>query len=118
MTERIQTTIGKPGSQYLVAEAKGHIVAVSGIAKEHWVGQNLLTGICVVPEHQQRGLGKYLLARSLLRLHEMGLETARVYTEAGSLADRKIYPRFGSTREVGVDYPALHPRACEGKRPQ
>lgn len=109
MTKRIQATIDTPDSQYLVAECEGRIVAVSGIAKTHWTGQNLLTGICVTPEHQRKGLGKYLLALSLLRLREMGLGTARVYTEAGSLADRKIYSLFGSRREKGVDYPGLQP---------
>ncbi len=110
MTERIRTTIDTPDSQYLVAESGRHIVAVSGIAKEHSTEQNLLTGVCVAPVHQQRGLGRYLLALSLLRLREMGLEIAKVYTEAGSLADRKIYPLFGSRREEGVRYPGLQPR--------
>src|SRR5687767_2732201 len=48
-----------------------------------------------------------IMALSALRLREMGLMTAKVYTEAGSLADRKIYPLFGSTREEGVDYPGF-----------
>ncbi len=109
ITKRIQATIDTLDSQYLVAECEGRIVAVSGIAKTHWTGQNLLTGICVTPEHQRKGLGKYLLSLSLLRLREMGLGTARVYTEAGLLADRKIYPLFGSRREEGVDYPGLQP---------
>ena len=118
MTERIQSTIGTPNSRYLVAECKGNIVAVSGVSKNHWFGQNFLTGICVAPEHQQRGLGKYLLALSLLGLREMGLETAKVYTEAGSLADSKIYPLFGSSREEGVEYPGWRTPAHEGERPQ
>ena len=80
-------------------------MAVSGIAKEHWTDQNLLTGICVLPEHQRKGLGRYLLGLSLLRLKEMRLQKAQVYTESGSLADRKIYPIFGSHREEGVPYP-------------
>ena len=80
-------------------------MAVSGIAKEHWTDQNLLTGICVLPEHQRKGLGRYLLGLSLLRLKEMGVQKAQVYTESGSLADKKIYPIFGSHREEGVRYP-------------
>jgi N-acetylglutamate synthase-like GNAT family acetyltransferase len=105
MTRRIQDTLGAPDSHYLAAEFNGAIVAVSGIARTHWTDQNLLTGICVTPEHQRKGLGTYLLAASLLRLRDMGLGAGRVYTEAGSLADRKIYPLFGSTREEGVNYP-------------
>ena len=118
MTKRIQATIGGPNSRYLVAESNGGMVAVSGIAKDHWIGQHFLTGICVLPAHQRRGLGKYLLGFSLLRLREMGLEMVRVYTEAGSLADRKLYPLFGSSREEGVEYPGLRTPTQEGNGPQ
>jgi GNAT superfamily N-acetyltransferase len=109
MTKRIRATLGAADSPYVVAELDSGIVGVSGTARAHWTDQNLLTGICVAPEHQRKGLGRYLLATSLLGLRELGLATARVYTEAGSLADRKIYPLFDSTREAGVDYPGLRP---------
>jgi ribosomal protein S18 acetylase RimI-like enzyme len=105
MIERIRTTFATDGSDYLVARSGAEIVAVSGIAKEHWTDQNLLTGICVLAEHQRKGLGRYLLGLSLTRLKEMGLQKAQVYTESGSLADKKIYPIFGSHREEGVRYP-------------
>ena len=107
MTGRIKTTLGSEGADYLVARRGGEIVAASGVAREHWTDQNLLTGVCVVPEHQRRGLGRHLLGLSLLRLSRMGLRQANVYTEAGSLADRKIYPLFGSRREEGVRYPGV-----------
>lgn len=110
MTKRINETLGATGCHYVVAEFNGRIVAVSGVSRSHWTDQNLLTGICVAPEHQRRGLGTYLLAASLLCLRDMGLVAAKVYTEAGSLADRKIYPRFGSQREEGVQYPGLTPQ--------
>lgn len=105
LTERIKTTLGDEDSDYLVARSGEGIVGVSGIAKEHWTDQNLLTGICVLPEHQRKGIGRYLLGSSLMRLKQMGLHGAQVYTESGSLADRKIYPLFGSRREEGVQYP-------------
>jgi len=54
-------------------------------------------------------LGKYLLGLSLGRLRAMGLRQARVYTENGSLADRKVYPLFGSVREEDVEYPGVQP---------
>ena len=106
LTERIQTTLGRPNAAYMVAEYQGAIVAVSGVAEAHWTDQQLLTGVCVLPEHQRRGLGTYLLGESLLWLRGRGLAHAQVYTEEGSVADRKIYPRFGSQRTVGVEYPA------------
>lgn len=105
MTQRIVTTIGTSGCEYIVATSLGRIVAVSGIAVEHWTDQNLLTGICTLPMHQRKGLGKHLLNISLRRLREMGLTRAQVYTESGSVADRKIYPLFGSSREENVHYP-------------
>lgn len=92
-------------ADYLVARRGKKFVAVSGIAKEHWTDQNLLTGICVLPEHQRKGLGRYLLGLSLLRLKQMGLRKAQVYTESGSLADKKIYSLYGSQREEDVRYP-------------
>lgn len=107
MTERIQTTLGSNGSDYVIAKYGEDIVGVSGVAKNHWTDQNLLTGICIVPTHQRRGIGTYLLGLSLLRLREMGVDLAKVYTEAGSLADRKVYPRFGSQREEVEFYPGL-----------
>jgi ribosomal protein S18 acetylase RimI-like enzyme len=107
MTERIKTTLGTAEADYVVARAGNEIIAVSGVAKEHWTDQNLLTGICVIPRHQRRKIGTYLLNMSLLRLKEMGLVQARVYTESGSLADRKIYPLFGSKRQEGVLYPGV-----------
>jgi hypothetical protein len=109
MTKRVAATFGAPDAHYLVAEFKGDIVAVSGIARSHWTGQNFLTGICVTPEHHRKGLGKHLLAASLGHLRAWGLSEARVYTEAGSLADRKLYPLFCSTREEGVAYPGARP---------
>lgn len=105
MVERIASTLGSPGVEYLVAVVGRSMVGVSGVATAHWTDQNLLTGICVLPGHQRKGLGRYLLAWSLQRLGELGLEHAQVYTELGSLADKKIYPMFGSVREEDVDYP-------------
>lgn len=107
MSKRVETTLGQNDAAYLVIGWKNRIVAVSGIASEHWTDQNLLTGICVVPEHQRRGIGRYLLSLSLLHLKQMGLVKAQVYTELDSLADQKIYPLFGSQRELGVHYPGI-----------
>lgn len=109
LTERILTTLGMPDTDYLAAEYGVRLVAISGVAKYHWTDQNLLTGVCVLPSHQRRGLGKYLLGLSLARLRGMGLRQARVYTENGSLADRKVYSMFGSTREENVEYPGIQP---------
>jgi uncharacterized protein YaiE (UPF0345 family)/N-acetylglutamate synthase-like GNAT family acetyltransferase len=104
MTERIYSTIGQPECEYLVIEFQDKIVGVSGISQLHWTRQNLLTGICVTSEHQKKGLGRYLLYHSLLRLKGKGLPFAAVYTERGSVADEKIYPLFDSKRVENVKY--------------
>lgn len=72
MAERITSTLGRAESEYIAAEFGGNLVAISGVAKSHWTDQNLLTGVCVVPEHQRRGLGNYLLGLSLSWLSERG----------------------------------------------
>jgi ribosomal protein S18 acetylase RimI-like enzyme len=105
MRQRIAETIGNQDTAYLVVRHAGICVAVSGIAREHWTDQNLLTGICVLPAHQRRGVGRALLLASLHALCGLGCRHARVYTEADSLADRKIYPLFGSVRTPNVRYP-------------
>ena len=105
MQRRLDETIGREGNIYLIVRSDEKIVAVSGVARDHWTDQNLLTGICVLPGHQRLGIGRALLLASLYALREMRCATARVYTEHNSLADRKIYPLFGSTRTSGVQYP-------------
>jgi ribosomal protein S18 acetylase RimI-like enzyme len=105
MRARIAETLGALGAAYVAVTDGAEMVAVSGLAREHWTDQNLLTGICVLPRHQRRGIGSWLLGESLRRLREMGLDLARVYTESGSLADRKIYALYGGRRESHVQYP-------------
>ncbi|HTR75017.1 MAG TPA: GNAT family N-acetyltransferase [Solirubrobacterales bacterium] len=106
MRSRVLKTCGRPGSAYVVvADMAGVPVGCSGVATEHETGQNLLTGICVLPTHQRRGLGRRLLWESLCALRDLGVTRPRVYTEEGALADRHVYPSFGSERTAGVAYP-------------
>lgn len=77
---------------------------MAGISQRHWTNQNLLTGICIAEEHQRKGLGTTLLFQSLISLRNAGLEIATVYTEENSVADKKIYPLFGSVRTSNVEY--------------
>ena len=107
MRARIDETISSSSSIYLLVEYRGSVVAVSGIAESHATDQNLLTRICVLPDYQRRGVGRALLLESLLWLRERGLRTAQVYTRQGSLADRKMYPLFGSRRTTDVIYPGV-----------
>jgi ribosomal protein S18 acetylase RimI-like enzyme len=67
---------------------------------------NLPLGVSVLNEYRCRGLGTFLLYESLRRLHERGLEQARVVTKKGIPADRYLYPKFGSVRTVLTGVPA------------
>lgn len=99
LSRRIAATLGHRDAEYLVVEYGGSIAGVSGVADSHPTNQNLLTGPCVMPEHQRKGLGTYLLGASLSSLRRMGLAQAVVYSLAGCMADKHVYPKFGSTRE-------------------
>jgi N-acetylglutamate synthase-like GNAT family acetyltransferase len=105
LAERVDTTLGAEGFEYLMIEQDESIAGVSGIAREHSSDQNLLTGVCVARRHQRRGLGRHLLQWSLVRLREMGLATAQVYTHSESVAANKLYSLFSPHREEGVLYP-------------
>ena len=108
MTGRIAQNLGQAGSRFVVAVApSGELAGCSGVVVDHPSGQNFLTGICVLPEYQRRGVGRRLLWESLSRLHELGVPHPLVYTELGSIADSFIYPLFSSSREEGVVYPAV-----------
>lgn len=107
LNRRLRSTIGASDCQYLLATTDAsQSVAVSGLAKNHWTGQNLLTGVCTHPRYQRRGLGTSMLSHSLHHLRAMGLPKARVYTREGSVADRYLYPHFDSVRIAGVVCPA------------
>ena len=107
LPERIAVTLGTKGSTYIGALQCDKLVGVTGVAAAHWSGQNLLTGICVLPAYQRKGLGKSLLGISLLVLRAAGRSQARVYTAANSRADQKLYPLFEAVREENVQYPSL-----------
>jgi N-acetylglutamate synthase-like GNAT family acetyltransferase len=108
MKDRINSTYNQPHAAYLLIKLWDEIIGVSGISRQHYTGQNLLTGICIKPEHQRKGLGKFLLFQSLTALKATGLKTATVFTEEGSVADKKIYLLFGSTRFENVEYLTNH----------
>ncbi len=117
MSLRIAETIADKTCEYLMLSKNGELVGVSGIADAHWTGQNLLTGICIRPEFQRQRFGTFLLGYSLHRLRARGLKEAVVYTENGSLADRKIYPLFGGVRQANVEYPGALPRPASSQPP-
>lgn len=99
MIERIGATLGNANAEYVIAEKDSEIVGISGLAKEYWTRQNLITGICVLPDHREKGVDKYLLSLSLIKLKEMNLHLAKALTESGSILDKKLYKSFGSVRK-------------------
>jgi ribosomal protein S18 acetylase RimI-like enzyme len=61
---------------------------------------NFPVGICVLNEYRSRGIGSFLLYKSLQHLKEKGLKTAHVLTRRGVTAERFLYPKFGSTKSA------------------
>ena len=98
---RIRASLGHPHVHFVVCECAGQLVGLNGVALTYDTGQNLITGICVEPAHQGRGVGTALLGRTLEWLRDEGLSHATVTTDGQSNAAR-IYARFGSVRTDNV----------------
>ncbi len=58
---------------------------------------NLPSGPCVLIEYRSRGLGSFLLGKSLESLASRGLLKASAITPAESIAARYVYTKFGGT---------------------
>jgi len=87
----------KPEPFCLVVAHGARIIGASGLASEPEAENHLLTGPCISMEYRNRGLGKALLAESLLRLKKAGVATARGSTKQGAAPSRILYSKFGSS---------------------
>lgn len=103
MIERIGATLGSANAEYVIAEKDSEIVGISGLAKEYWTRQNFITGVCVLPEHREKDVDKYLLALSLSKLKKMNLHFAKAITESGSVLENELYHNFDSVRKPGTE---------------
>lgn len=101
---RICARLSDPGAYFVLAECADGIVGLNGVAVKSTTGMNLITGICVNPAHQGRGLGVALLGRSLEWLRDQGLVQATVSTDKNAAAAR-AYDRFGAVRVENVEFP-------------
>jgi GNAT superfamily N-acetyltransferase len=104
LTKRIRKTLSAPGIHYVVVEHDSEIVAVSAASIERHDGHNLITGLCVDPSHQRRGLSRVILGRCLAWLRDQGVATAQVYTDPQSIAGRYAYRAFGARITEAPDY--------------
>ncbi len=96
-------TGGIDGAHFIVAVHAEKIVGLNGVAVDHESKQNMITGICVDPEHQGRGLGTALLGCSLAWLRDQGVKRATVTTDVRSAA-AAVYGRFGAIRTDGASF--------------
>lgn len=103
-TRRIPDDLRITDTWFWVADHDRGIVAVTRIARTYWTGEHSITGVCVSPESQRRGPGTRLRGLSLTVRREMGVTQACAFTVADSVADRNLYPRFGSRRHERVWY--------------
>lgn len=106
LSARIRATLGAPGTRYAVAVKDGAIAGVSAASLERHDGHNLITGVCVVPAHQGRGLARALLCDNLTWLRDQGLDEAQVFTNPASVAAQRVYPLFGARVAEAPDYRA------------
>lgn len=103
VTNRIRARIADSEAYFPLATVEGVAVGLNGVALSSPTGMNLITGICVDPAHQGRGLGTALLGRSLAWLRGKGLPVATVITDERAVAAR-VYDRFGAVRTPNVSY--------------
>ena len=109
LTEEIVNTALVAGEVSFIAIKHGaRIIGACAIRDAGDKVSNMPLGVSVLNEYRCRGLGTFLLYESLRRLHERGLDQARVVTKKGVPADRYLYPKFGGARVVltGAGVPA------------
>ncbi len=99
---RMRERISDPDANFVLATLGDRIFGLNGVAVHSPTNMHLITGICVDPAHQGRGLGGVLLGASLSWLRDQGLSTATVTTDATAVA-AKVYARFGAIREANVE---------------
>ena len=102
--ERVEARITDPSARFVVAEYEDRIVGMNGVALASDTKMNFLTGICVAPDHQGRGLGAALLGHSLSWLRDQGLALATVTTDKAAVAAH-VYRRFDARRVDNTEYP-------------
>jgi GNAT superfamily N-acetyltransferase len=79
----------------LVLQHGQRIIAASALNFEPDAENHLPTGPCVLHEYRSRGIGSYLLRRSLATLREEGLERAFGVVRTNTIAARFVYPKCG-----------------------
>lgn len=100
---RVTDRITDPTAHFLLAVYGQKAVGLNGVALKSETKMNLITGVCVEPMHQARGLATALLGGTLTWLRDNWLSEATVTTEADAVAV-KVYAGFGAVRTMGVAY--------------
>jgi ribosomal-protein-alanine N-acetyltransferase len=83
-----------------VAEIGGEVVGYvcTRLYSERMIGH--IANMAVAPEHQDRGIGRMLMARALENFRDCGMRYARIETLERNERGRHLYPEMGF-REVG-----------------
>lgn len=82
-------------ADFLILRHGSRIIAGSALIDDPEASEQLASGVCVMDEYRNRGLGAYLLYESLAKLKASGLKSASVVTKVGVTADRYLYGKFG-----------------------
>lgn len=86
-------------AEFLVLRHGSRIIAASALIDDPAADTQLASGVCVMDEYRNRGLGAFLLYESLTKLKASGLKSAAVVTRVGVTAERYLYGKFGGKRE-------------------
>jgi ribosomal protein S18 acetylase RimI-like enzyme len=78
-----------------VAELAGRVVGFEYSARSDRPGAAHLVRLTVDPEVQRQGVGSDLLAAAFASYRDQGYDYVSLNTQAGNLASRRLYERFG-----------------------
>lgn len=78
-----------------VVEAEGALIASTLITR--WSGAPLVAFVMVDPRHQRRGLGAFVLRRSMAALWEQGERELALFVTEGNTPAERLYVRLGFT---------------------
>jgi ribosomal protein S18 acetylase RimI-like enzyme len=109
LDEKIHKGADDKALAFIVLEDGPRVVGASVLVpKPEESEPHFLSGVCVVNEYRCRGYGTALLHASLKLLADRGQKQVRVVTKSRTAAEKHLYPKFGSVREV-CPQPGLTP---------
>jgi ribosomal protein S18 acetylase RimI-like enzyme len=99
-SERVHEELARADTALLVAEAREEVV---GFAHAVWGGEEgTVLRLYVDPDHRRAGVGGDLLAATVARLREAGVDRVKATVLAGNDPGNAFYEAHGFEREPGT----------------